>query len=158
MSESSMKRRDFAKLTFGALSGLAAGLTVDSQAEHHEKEKDKDKKDNKKKVKLSVAPALLLEGPNVCKRLNVCKGKGKSGDNACAGQSVCATAEKHSCAGQEACKGQGGCGGYPGQNTCKGKGHCAVPLNKKSWELARKQFKQVMKDVEKKVGNPPSKD
>ena len=40
MSESSMKRRDFAKLTFGALSGLAAGLTVDSQAEHHEKEKD----------------------------------------------------------------------------------------------------------------------
>ena len=53
------------------------------------------------------------------------------------------------------CKGQGGCGGYPGQNTCKSKGHCATPLKKETWAIARKQFEQLMEETGKKVGPAP---
>jgi len=108
------------------------------------------------KPEIKVDPALLLSEPHVCRGLNTCQGKGK-GDHACAGQGACAAVEAHSCAGENACKGQGGCGGYPGQNTCKTAGHCAVPLQEKTWTLARKQFEQLMKDAGKKVGGAPSK-
>lgn len=146
MSNSNLQRREFGKLAAGAFGGFAAGLAVDATSAQAA---------DKEKPKLSVDPALLLSEPHVCKGLNACKGKGNGGGNDCAGQGACATAEKHTCGGQESCKGQGGCAGYPGQNTCKGKGHCAVPLNKKAWALARKQFEQLMKDVGKKVGEAP---
>lgn len=141
----SVQRRDFHKLTMAAFGGLVAGATVNSaQAQ---------KKDEKPKV--SVDPALLLEEPHSCKGLNTCKGKGKGEKNACAGQGACATAKAHDCKGMNDCKGQGGCGGYPGQNTCKSKGHCAVPLSKETWAIARKQFEHLMEDAGKKVGPAP---
>ena len=138
-------RRDFHKLTMAAFGGLVAGTAVSTvQAQ---------KKDEKPKI--NVDPALLLEEPHSCKGLNTCKGKGKSEKNACAGQGACATAKAHDCKGMNDCKGQGGCGGYPGQNTCKSKGHCATPLKKETWSLARKQFEQLMEDAGKKVGPAP---
>ncbi len=103
-----------------------------------------------------VDPAQLLEDPNVCRGLNSCGGKGK-GDHACAGQASCTTVEAHSCHGMNDCKGRGGCGGYPGQNACKEQGHCAVPLSKDSWALARKQFEHLMKDMGKEFGKAPKK-
>ena len=140
-----VKRRDFHKLTMAAFGGLVAGTAVSTvQAQ---------KKDEK--PKLSVDPGLLLEEPHTCKGLNTCKGKGAGKENACAGQGACASAKAHDCKGKNDCKGQGGCGGYPGQNTCKSKGHCATPLSKESWSLARKQFEHLMGDVGKKVGSAP---
>lgn len=141
-----VKRRDFHKLTMAALGGLVAGTAVSSaQAQ---------KKDENPKLK--VDPGLLMQEPHTCKGLNTCKGKGKGEKNACAGQGACGTAKAHDCKGMNDCKGQGGCGGYPGQNnTCKGSGHCAVPLSKDSWALARKQFEQLMTDAGKKVGPAP---
>lgn len=140
-----VKRRDFHKLTMAALGGLVAGTAVSSaQAQ---------KKDESPKLK--VDPGLLLKDPHTCKGLNTCKGKGKGEKNACAGQGACGTAKGHDCKGMNDCKGQGGCGGYPGQNTCKSTGHCAVPLSKETWALARKQFEQLMTDAGKKVGPAP---
>jgi len=146
MQPSDVSRRRFQKLTVAAMGGFVMGTGTSAVAE----EKNDDK------PKLKVDPALLLSEPNTCRGLNTCKGKGK-GEHACAGQGACSTVDAHSCGGENGCKGQGGCGGYPGQNTCKGAGHCAVPLNKKTWELARKQFEQLMKDAGKKVGPAPKK-
>jgi len=143
MSDSNVSRRGFHQLALAAAGGLVAGVGVSSESVHAAEG-----------AKLKVDPSLLMSGPNTCKGLNTCKGKGK-GDHACAGQSSCAEVSKHACAGHNECKGTGGCGGYPGQNTCKGKGHCAVPLSKDSWKLARKQFEQLMKDAGKKVGPAP---
>lgn len=141
----SVKRRDFHKLTMAAFGGLVAGATI-SSAQAQKKEE---------KPKINVDPSLLLEEPHSCKGLNTCKSKGKGEKNACAGQGACATAKAHDCKGMNDCKGQGGCGGYPGQNTCKSKGHCATPLKKETWALARKQFEQLMEDAGKKVGPAP---
>lgn len=146
MSEENVSRRDFSKLAVAA----AAGLTAIGGTAMAAKEGSK-----KKKKTFPVDPALLLSDPNVCKGLNICGGHGK-GDHSCAGNAACATAAKHECKGHNECKGQGGCGGYPGQNACKEQGHCAVPLNKDAWKLARKQFEHIMKDMGKKVGNPPA--
>lgn len=140
-----VQRRDFHKLTMAAFGGLVAGATA-SMAQAQKKDE---------KLKLNVDPSLLLEEPHSCKGLNTCKGKGKGEKNACAGQGACATAKAHDCKGMNDCKGQGGCGGYPGQNTCKSKGHCATPLKKETWTLARKQFEQLMEDAGKKVGPAP---
>jgi len=145
MQESNLKRRDFHGLTMAALGGLIAGAGISANSAHAQE---------KKKSELSMDPALLTAEPHTCRGLNTCKGKGK-GDHACAGQGACASVEKHACNEMNSCKGQGGCGGYPGQNTCKGKGHCAVPLSKDSWKLARKQFEQVMADMGMKVGPAP---
>ncbi|MDP2323581.1 MAG: hypothetical protein Q8N51_06075 [Gammaproteobacteria bacterium] len=100
-------------------------------------------------------PALLLADPNVCRGLNSCKGKGK-GDHACAGHGACATVKAHACNGMNECKGQGGCGGYPGQNSCKEHGHCAVPLSKDSWALARKQYEHLMTGLKQEFGPAPT--
>lgn len=145
MQNSPVTRRHFNKLTMAAFGGLAAGAGSSAFAQAKEEE-----------PKLKVDPAQLLKEPNVCRGLNTCQGKGK-GDHACAGQGACAAVAAHACAGENQCKGQGGCGGYPGQNTCKTEGHCAVPLEEKTWELARKQFEQLMKDAGKKVGPAPKK-
>lgn len=142
--ESNVSRRDFSKLVTAAAGGILLGS---SRAFGQEGS------DGKKSAGVPVDPALLLEDPNVCRGLNTCAGKGK-GDHACAGQSACATVEAHSCAGTNACKGRGGCGGYPGQNTCKETGHCAVPLSKETWGIARKQFEHLMKDMGKEFGSP----
>lgn len=145
MGTDGLKRRDFHRLTAAAIGGILAGASGTSVASAQDKDAPK----------VSVDPALLLRGdPNVCRGLNACQGKGK-GTHACAGQSVCATAKAHACNGENDCKGLGGCGGYPGQNTCKGKGHCAIPLQKDTWALARKQFEHLMKDAGRKFGNAP---
>ncbi|MBI4556737.1 MAG: hypothetical protein HY706_04075 [Candidatus Hydrogenedentes bacterium] len=142
MTPKNVTRRDFSKLAAAALCGTLVGATALAQ----EKKLDTSK--------IQVEPSLLLEDPNVCRGINTCQGKGK-GDHACAGQSACATAKDHSCSGHNDCKGQGGCGGYPGQNTCKEKGHCAVPLSKDTWPIARKQFEHLMKDMGQKFGSAP---
>jgi hypothetical protein len=98
-----------------------------------------------------VDASLLLQDPNVCRGLNTCQGKGK-GSHSCAGQSACSSVAQHSCNGTNECKGQGGCGGYPGQNACKEQGHCAVPLSKETWLIARKQFEHLMKDTGQTFG------
>lgn len=146
MRTTGVKRRDFHKLTAAAFGGLLAGGSTASQAA-----------DDEEKAKVSVDPALLLAEPHTCRGLNSCKSKGRGDENACAGQSACATVKAHDCAGMNDCKGQGGCGGYPGQNSCKAKGHCAVPLSKSTWAIARKQFEHLMKDAGKKVDSPPKK-
>jgi hypothetical protein len=140
-----VSRRKFAQLATAAVGGVLAGSTAALADSHKEGEKKEGKK-------IFVDPAILLEGPNVCKGLNACKGEGK-GDHECGGKGECATAAAHSCGGHNECKGQGGCGGYPGQNTCKEKGHCAVPLKKQTWEIARKQFDHLMKDMKKAEGS-----
>lgn len=145
MSESNVSRRKFSQLAATAFGGLVAGAAASSALAQ--------KKDENPKLK--VDPGLLLAEPHTCKGLNTCKGKGKGEKNACAGQGACATAKAHDCKGMNDCKGQGGCGGYPGQNTCKSTGHCAVPLSKETWALARKQFEQLMGDAGKKVGPAP---
>ncbi len=142
-----VSRRNFSALITAALGGAVAGVSPAAFAAKVEGDK----------VKVFVDPALMLSGEaNVCRGLNQCKGKGK-GDHECAGLAACASAEAHVCKGHNACKAQGGCGGYPGQNTCKEKGHCAVPLEDKTWALARKQFEQLMKDAGRKFGNAPKK-
>lgn len=103
-----------------------------------------------------VVPTELLREPHTCCGLNTCAGLGKSGDNACAGQGTCASAETHVCQGLNSCKGQGGRGEYPGQNSCDGKGACAVPLQKKQWQLARKRFEELMEIAGRPVGGPPA--
>ncbi len=149
MRDSHVNRRRFHKLTMAAFGGLVAGSGV-ALAEEKEKEKDK-------KPQLNVDPSLLVQEPHTCRGLNTCKNKGKGDENACAGQGACSAVAAHTCKTTNDCKGQGGCGGYPGQNTCKGKGHCAVPLKKETWALARKQFEQLMTDMGKKVGAAPKK-
>lgn len=151
MENSNLQRRDFHKLTMAALGGMMAGTSASAIGAQKKKEEEK--------PTINVDPALLLQEPHVCRGINSCKGKGKGkGEkNACAGQGACATVSAHSCNGQNDCKGQGGCGGYPGQNTCKTKGHCAVPLKDETWKVARKQFEHLMKDMNKKVGDPPKK-
>lgn len=144
MQSTSVKRREFHKLTMAAVGGLFAGTRVGFAQEKKEE-----------KPSISVDPAFLIQEPHVCRGLNSCKSKGKGKDNACAGQGACATVKVHSCNGQNDCKGQGGCGGYPGQNTCQAKGHCAVPLSKETWAIARKQFEHLMGDLDKKVGKAP---
>ncbi|MBW3543226.1 MAG: hypothetical protein KY476_23475 [Planctomycetes bacterium] len=144
MSDTTLGRRDFHKLTAAAFTGLVAGAGTSALAQ-----------DDDGKKKLTVDPLLLSQEPHVCRGLNTCKGKGKGGDNACAGQGACTSVAAHACNGQNDCKGQGGCGGYPGQNTCKEKGHCNVPLKKNIWTHARTQFEEVMADLGKKVGKPP---
>lgn len=146
MSQRDVSRRHFHRLSMAAFGGLTAGAASTALAQQ--------KADDKSKLK--VDPALLLSEPHTCRGLNTCKGEGK-GKHECAGQGACASVAAHSCAGQNECKGQGGCGGYPGQNTCKGAGHCAVPLQEKTWALARKQFEQLMKDAGKTVGGAPKK-
>jgi len=161
MKKEGFSRRDFYKLSTAAFGGMVVGSAAcasaqDGEAEGAKKEGGKKGGDGEK-PKVSVDPVLLVMEPHVCRGLNQCKTKGAKGENACAGQGACAAVEKHSCVGQNDCKGQGGCGGYPGQNTCKGKGHCAVPLGDEAWSLARKQFEQLMKELDKKVGDAPSK-
>lgn len=144
MAARNVSRRDFSKLATVAVGGMIAG----SRAAMGQ--------DAKKDEGFPVDPKLLLEDPNVCRGLNSCDGKGK-GDHACAGQSACSTVEAHSCNGMNECKGRGGCGGYPGQNACKEQGHCAVPLSKESWSLARKQFEHLMRGMDKDFGKAPRK-
>ncbi len=146
MPQKDVSRRDFSRLTMAAVGGVFVGTSAMLA-----QDEDKDKK-----PQIYVDPSFLLKDPNVCRGLNTCKGKGK-GDHACAGQGACATVDSHTCAGENDCKGRGGCGGYPGQNTCKEKGHCAVPLSDKTWDIARKQFEHLMKDIDKKVGKAPRK-
>jgi len=149
MEDKNVSRRNFSKLTLAAAGGVIAG----SQAAWGQEGSDKKKENEKGEKQFPVEAGLLLSDPNVCRGLNSCQGKGK-GEHACAGQSACATVEAHSCHGTNDCRGQGGCGGYPGQNTCKEQGHCAVPLSDKAWGLARKQFEHLMKDMDKKFGEP----
>lgn len=139
-----VSRRDFSRLGLAAVAGLCAGSGAAFGQESQ--------------PVLLVDPSLLLKDkdPNVCRGLNTCKTRGKPGHD-CAGQSTCATAPSIKCSGNNTCKGLGGCGGYPGQNTCKGKGHCDVPLTEKTWEIARKQFEQLMKDAGRKFGPAPKK-
>lgn len=144
MRPSSLNRRDFSRLTAAAFGGMLAGSQTATAAGE---EKDK--------PKVSVDPTLLLSEPHTCRGLNSCKGKGAGNENACAGQGACASVAAHECATQNACRGQGGCGGYPGQNSCKSKGHCAVPLSKTTWAIARKQFEHLMKDLDKEFGDAP---
>ena len=145
MDEKNVSRRNFSRLTLAA----AAGMVAASGVAMAQKEKKKDG------AAYPVDPALLLQDPNVCRGLNTCKGKGK-GDHNCAGLGSCATAEAHACNGHNVCKGQGGCGGYPGQNNCKEHGHCAVPLSKESWALARKQYEHLMTDLGQKFSPAPT--
>jgi hypothetical protein len=146
MIENDVTRRNFSKLTLAAAAGIVAGSGF-AMAQ-------KGSGTKKKKGEFPVDPALLLQDPNVCRGLNSCKGEGK-GEHACAGQGACATVDAHSCNGTNQCKGQGGCGGYPGQNACKEQGHCAVPLKEDTWNLARKQFEHLMKDLDKEFGAVP---
>jgi len=146
MTDKQVSRRNFSKLATAAVGGiLVASRGVGAQ--------EKEGSDTKKAA-FPVDAALLLQDPNVCRGLNSCEAKGK-GDHKCAGQSACSTVAKHSCNGMNECKGQGGCGQYPGQNTCKEHGHCAVPLSKETWSIARKQFEQLMKDTGQKIGAAP---
>lgn len=145
MDEKNVSRRNFSRLSLAA----AAGMVAASGVAMAQKEKKKDG------AAYPVDPALLLQDPNVCRGLNTCKGKGK-GEHACAGLGACATVEAHACNGHNECKGQGGCGGYPGQNNCKEHGHCAVPLSKESWALARKQYEHLMKDLGQKFSPAPT--
>jgi hypothetical protein len=142
MHPTTLKRREFHKLTAAAFGGLLAGTGGVVAAQEQQEKEDESK--------ILVDPALLLQEPHVCRGLNTCRGKGKGEQNACMGQGACAVAEKHSCHGENDCKGQGGCGGYPGQNACKGKGHCAVPLKKETWAIARKQLEHLMADAGQK--------
>lgn len=148
MSNDTLGRRDFHRLTMAALGGVAAGVATgggNSTAFAQEEKKESKLPD----------PGLLLAEPHACKGLSTCRTHGAGGDNACAGQGKCASVEAHTCKGMNACKGQGGCGGYPGQNACKGSGSCAVPLSKETWALARKQFEEVMKASGKEIGAAP---
>lgn len=146
MPTSDVSRRRFHRLTMAAFGGLTAGAASSAFGQQKKEEKSK----------LKVDPGLLLSEPHTCRGLNTCKGEGK-GKHECAGQGGCASVTAHSCAGENSCMGQGGCGGYPGQNTCKATGHCAVPLQEKTWALARKQFEQLMKDAGKSAGEAPKK-
>jgi hypothetical protein len=140
-----VSRRIFSQnLTLAALGGLAAGAL------------GQDSSKPAAALKCNIDPTLLVGAePHVCRGLNSCKGKGKGGGNACAGQGNCATAPTISCSTNNECKGKGGCGGYPGQNTCKAQGECAVPLKKDIWEIARKQYEQMMKLNKRKFGSAP---
>jgi hypothetical protein len=142
-----VSRRIFSQnLTIAALGGLAAGALG----------QDASKPAPAPALKCNIDPTLLVGAePHVCRGLNSCKGKGKGGGNACAGQGNCATAPTISCSTNNECKGKGGCGGYPGQNTCKAQGECAVPLKKDIWEIARKQYEQMMKLNKRKFGSAP---
>jgi hypothetical protein len=142
VSDSSLNRRDFNRLTVAALGGAVAGTAVGAKALLAD---DKEKKEEKKKE------------AHVCRGLNSCKGNGGDGKNACAGQGICATVKAHTCGGQNACKNQGGCGETPGENACKGKGKCHVPLNDKGWEKARARFEERMTKSKKKFGPAPAK-
>ncbi len=150
MVEKKVSRRSFSSLTLAAAAGIVGGSRMASAADRGSGTKKK-----KADADFPVDPALLLQDPNVCRGLNSCKDHGK-GDHACAGQGACATAKAHACNGMNECKGQGGCGGYPGQNNCKEHGHCAVPLSKDSWELARKQYEHLMTSLDKKFSPAPS--
>lgn len=148
MPDANVSRRNFSKLVAAAAGGLMLGSrTAFGQQGSESKGSAAD---------FPVDPAQLLEDPNVCRGLNTCQGKGK-GEHACAGQAACSTVEAHSCAGTNACKGQGGCGGYPGQNACNEHGHCAVPLSSGTWDIARKQFEHLMKDLGKEFGPAPAR-
>ncbi len=151
MVEKKVSRRNFSSLTLAAAAGIVGGSRMAAAAGKGSGTKKKNEKD----ADFPVDPALLLQDPNVCRGLNGCKGHGK-GDHACAGQGACATVKAHACNGMNECKGEGGCGGYPGQNNCKEHGHCAVPLSKDSWELARKQYEHLMTSLDKKFSPAPS--
>ncbi|MBI1349419.1 hypothetical protein GC163_24395 [bacterium] len=159
MEHKDVSRRDFTRLAAAAVGGMMA---VGGIAAASEKKGAKAAGSTKAAAPaagegpvINVDPGLLLQDKNVCRGLNACKTEGK-GEHVCAGQGSCATAVAHSCNTMNECKGQGGCGGYPGQNTCSGKGHCAVPLKQSTWDLARKQFEQLMKDNDKMVGAAPA--
>jgi len=139
VGQTAWSRRDFGKLTMAAFGGMVLGSTLAGHAA------DADAHD----------PKLLLGEKHVCRGLNTCKGKSKDGKNSCAGTGNCATVEAHSCKGDNACKGQGGCEEYAGQNSCKGHGACEVPLKKKAWKAARKEFEKQMKAAGKTVGEAP---
>lgn len=147
MAKEQVSRRNFSKLATAAVGGILVGSRAASAQEK--------KGGAATKNEFPVDASLLLQDPNVCRGLNSCDGKGK-GDHKCAGQSSCSTVAKHSCNGMNECKGQGGCDQYPGQNTCKELGHCGVPLKKETWDIARKQFEQLMKDTGQKVGAAPA--
>jgi hypothetical protein len=142
MDRPDMNRREFSKLMLAALGGLLAGAGLTEGAAKKPKKKDPKK-------------PLFLQEPHVCRGLNTCKGKGKGGKNACRGQGACYTAKAHTCMGENACAGLGGCGAKPGLNACKGKGECAVPLSKKAWAAARKEFEKQNKKAKKKFGKAP---
>jgi hypothetical protein len=140
--DTAVSRRDFGKLTMAAMGGVVLGAALASRAADKVTKPD---------------PSLLLQDKHVCRGLNTCKGKAKGKDNSCAGVGKCATAEAHSCKGENACKGQGGCAEYPGQNSCKAQGSCEVPLNDKTWKIARKVFEAQMKKAGKTFGDAPKK-
>ena len=140
IGDTALSRRDFGKLTMAAFGGVVLGTALEGHAAEGDDKHD---------------PSLLLGEKHVCRGLNTCKGKSKSGDNSCAGMGNCATVDAHSCKGENACKGQGGCGEYAGQNSCKGHGSCEVPLKKKAWKAARKEFEKQMKAAGKTFGDAP---
>jgi hypothetical protein len=139
---SELSRRDFAKLTLAAFTGLSAGAGAAATAMASGY--------NRRTV---VNP--LLTDPHICRGLNTCRGKGVDRRNRCAGTGTCATARYHECKGHNDCRGQGGCGAQPGENQCRGWGACDVPLRPGTWVTARKRFEQLMIAQKRSFGVPP---
>ena len=128
-----LNRRDFAKLTFAALTGMLASTVPGGSllAENEKKE---------------------VHDVHVCCGLNTCSGLGADGRNTCVGMGTCATVDRHPCATHNDCRGQGGGGSM---NACRGKGPCAVPVTGDAWKKARANFETSMKKAGKKFGAAP---
>lgn len=138
MSESSLDRRDFHRLTSAALGGLAAGALLGCNQSSG-----------------PTNPGTLQAAElHLCRGLNDCQGKGQGAANDCRGQGACATVKEHSCGGQNDCKGLGGCGEDVGANDCKTKGGCHVPLMDSAWEKLRKRKEAEW--TEKKLPSSPA--
>jgi hypothetical protein len=143
MSQNSLDRRDFNRLTAAALGGLAAGPAWGCNKGGG----------GPAAVETTEAKADV----HLCRGLNDCKGQGKDGKNECRGQGNCATAKEHSCGGQNECKGLGGCGENAGANECKGHGGCHVPLMEGAWETLRKRKETEWSDKKLEFNPPPAK-
>lgn len=143
MTSSELSRRQFARLSALAASGLILGVRI---AEAEEKSEPPKKEEGSEK--------------HLCRGLNTCKGQGGCGEskakNSCAGTGECATVKHHACRGKNECKGSGG-GPNAGLNACKGKGGCAVPLNPAPWGRARARLAVQLQKSGKKLGDPPPK-
>jgi hypothetical protein len=131
-------RRDFARLTLAALSGLAAGTHATAADGQRRTVQDP-----------------MLSDPHICRGLNTCRARDVTRRNECAGKGTCATARYHTCKGHNDCRGQGGCGDAPGANECRGWGACDVPLKPRVWAVARQRFEKVMKSQRRRFGVPP---
>jgi putative oxidoreductase len=172
--DAAISRRDVARLTAAAVSGLIAGALLRGLVRRNGRPATGEGPEPAgggadqsgaaavslqaidAKAPAGIQPSLLIQEPHTCCGLNTCNGLGKGGGNSCAGRGGCATAEAHACQGLNECKGQGGCGEYPGQNTCSGKGACAVPMKKKPWQIARTRFEELMALQGKEFGPAPS--